>query len=139
MNALGKCTFVFLLCWKTLERKTDTTPHAINISFIMAVSKIFSVDKMKEFVIVKDLSHSDVSNMLQEKNPDVKGISEISVKRFCTSNNIRKRSNLSKEEFQKITFMEAFMEIIVFRKVLKRIKEVIQLLGLHYYHYKNIH
>ena len=40
--------------------------------------------------------------MLQEKNPDDKKISERSVRRFCTSNNIRKRSNLSKEEFQEM-------------------------------------
>ena len=45
--------------------------------------------------------------MLQEKNPDVKGISERNIRRFCTSNNIRKRSNLSKEEFQEIIFLEA--------------------------------
>ena len=74
---------------------------------IMAFSKFVSVDEMKELVIVKDLSYSDVSNMLQEKNPDVKVISERSVRRFCSSNNIRKRSILSKEEFQKIIFLEA--------------------------------
>ena len=45
----------------------------------MAVSKFVSVDEMKELVIVKDLSYSDKSNVLQEKNPEVKGISERSV------------------------------------------------------------
>ena len=106
MNALGECTCVFCYVWKTLERKTLTVPHVTNISFIMAVSKFISVDGMKELVIEKDLSYSDVSSMLQEKNPDVKGISERSVRNFCTSNNNRKRSNLSKEEFQKIIFLE---------------------------------
>ena len=62
---------------------------------------------MKELMIVKDLSYSDMSNMLQEKNPDDKEISERSFRRFCPSNNIRKRSNLSKEESQKIIFFEA--------------------------------
>ena len=57
---------------------------------------------MKGLMIVKDLSYSDRSNMLQEKNPDDKKISERSVRRFCTSNNIRKRSNLSKEEFREM-------------------------------------
>ena len=131
--------------WKTLERKTYTVPDVINISFIMAVSKFISVDEMKELVIVKDLPYSDVSNMLQKKNPDVKGISERSVRRFCSSNNVRKRLNLSKEEFQKIIFLEAskvwrlmyllFMEIILFKK---KITQVIQPLGLHYYHYTNM-
>ena len=37
--------------------------------------------------------------MLQEKNPDAKEIFERSVRRFCTSNNTRNQSNLSKEEF----------------------------------------
>ena len=97
----------FCYVWRTLERKTYTVPHVVNIFFIMAVSKFIFVDEMKELVIVKDLFYSDVSNMLQEKNPDVKGISERSVRHFCTSNNIRKRSNLSTEEFRKIIFLEA--------------------------------
>ena len=65
----------------------------------MAVSKFVSADEVKELVIVKNFSYSDVSNMLQEKNSDVKGISETSVMRLRTFNNIRKQSNLSKEEF----------------------------------------
>ena len=88
MNALAACACV------------------IKISFIMAVSKFVSVDEMKELVIVKELPYSDVSNILQENNPDAKGISERSVRRFCTYTNIRKQSNLSKEEFQKITFLQ---------------------------------
>ena len=92
----------------------------------MAVSKFVSVDEMKELLIVKDLSYSDKSNMLQEKNPEVKGICERNVRRFCTSNNTRKLSNLSNEEFQKIIFLEAskagrlmhllIREIILFKK-----------------------
>ena len=84
-----------------------TAAHVVNIYFIMAVSKFVSVDEMKELLIVKDLSYSDKINMLQEKNPEVKGISERSVRRFRTSNNTRKRSDLSNEEFQKIIFLEA--------------------------------
>ena len=38
------------------------------------------------------------------KNPDAKGIYKRGVRRFCSSNNIRRQSNLSKEEFQKIIF-----------------------------------
>ena len=124
MNALGECACAFFYIWKTLERNTYTAPHVVNIPFIMEVSKFISVNEMRELVIVKDLSYSDVSNMLQERNPGVKGISERSVRHFCTSNNIRKESNLSKVEFQKIISLEAskvwrlkyllFIEIIVF-------------------------
>ena len=62
---------------------------------------------MKELVIMKDLSYPNMSNILEEKNPEAKGISERSVRCFFTSNNIRKWSNLSKEEFYRIIFLEA--------------------------------
>ena len=39
---------------------------------------------------MKDLSYPNMSNILEEKNPDAKGISERSVRCFFTSNNIRK-------------------------------------------------
>ena len=45
--------------------------------------------------------------MLQEKNPDTKEIFERSVWHFCTSNNIRNQSNLSKEEFETTIFLQA--------------------------------
>ena len=95
--------------WMSLERNTYTTPHLINISFIIAVSKFISVIETQELVIVKDLSYSNVRNkrnMMQDKNPDYEGISERSFRRFCTSNNIRNQSDLSKEEFQKIIFFQ---------------------------------
>ena len=82
-----------------LERKTCTVSYVVNISFVMAVLKSVSDDDMKELVIVKNLHYSDVINMLQEKNSDAKGISKTSAMRLDTSNNIRKQSNLSKEEF----------------------------------------
>ena len=53
-----------------LERNTYTTPHVFSISFAIAVPKFISVIEMQELVIVKDLSYSDVRNMLQEKNPE---------------------------------------------------------------------
>ena len=80
----------FYYVWMYLERKTYTTPHVLNLSFVMVISTFISVDEMKELVTVKDLSYSNVSNMLQEKNPHTKGISEKSVRRFRTSNDIRK-------------------------------------------------
>ena len=79
-----------LFVWMYLERNTYTMPHVLNLSFIIVISKFVSVDEMKELVIVKDLSYSDVTNMFQEKNPHTKGISEKSVRRLRTSNNIRK-------------------------------------------------
>ena len=45
---------------------------------------------MKELVIMKDLSYSDVSNILEEKNLHAKGISKKRVRRFRTFNNMTK-------------------------------------------------
>ena len=73
-----------------LERNTYTTPRVLNLSLIMVISKFISVDEMKELVIMKDLSYSDVSNILEEKNPRAKGISKKRVRRFRTSNNMTK-------------------------------------------------
>ena len=99
----------FCYVWMSLERNTYTAPYLINISFIIAVSKFISVIEMQELVIVKD-SYSNVRNirnMMEDKNPDYEGIFERSFRRFCTSNNIRNQSDLSKEEFQKIIFFQA--------------------------------
>ena len=73
-----------------LERNTYTTPHILNLSFIIVISKFISVDEMKELLIMKDLSYPNMSNILEEKNPHAKGISEKSVRHFRTSNNMRK-------------------------------------------------
>ena len=80
----------FSYAWMSLERNNYTVPHVLNMSFVMVISKIISVDEMKEAVMVKDLSYFDVSNMLQEKNSYAKGISEKSAARFRISKNIRK-------------------------------------------------
>ena len=60
----------FCYVWVSFERNTYTMPHVINISFLIAVPKFISVIEMQELVIVKDLSYSDVRNILQEKNPE---------------------------------------------------------------------
>ena len=78
-----------LFVWMYLERNTYTMPHVLNLSFIIVISKFVSVD---------------VSNRLQEKNQHTKGISQKSVRHFHT--NIEKSSNLSKEEFHRIIFLE---------------------------------
>ena len=112
--------------YECVSKETIILCHMSWTSFMITVSKFISVTEMQKLVIVKDMTYSDVRNMLQEKNPDAEGISERSVKSFGTSNNIRNQSNLSKEEFQKIIFLQAsiilhlkcllFMEIIVFKR-----------------------
>ena len=60
----------FCYVWVSFERNTYTMPHVINISFLIAVPKFISVIEMQELVIMKDLSYSNVRNILQEKNPE---------------------------------------------------------------------
>ena len=91
----------------SLEKNTYIVSHSINICFIVAISRFISFAEMKELVIMKDMFSSNVRNMLQEKNPDTKEIFERSVWHFCTSNNIRNQSNLSKEEFETTIFLQA--------------------------------
>ena len=126
----------------SLERNNNTVPHVINVSFIITVSNFISVAETQELVIVKDLSYYEERNMLQEKNLVAIGV-------FCTSINMRNQSNLSDEKFQKIIFLRAsskawhlkcllFMEIMVFKRILDNITQVIQLFRLLYYPYENI-
>ena len=82
MNVLGEFACIFLYVWMSLERNTYTVLHVVNFSVFMAVLKFTSVDEMKQLVILNDLAYSDVTNMLQEKNSDAKGISERSVRCF---------------------------------------------------------
>ena len=91
----------------SLEKNTYIVSHGINICFIVAISRFISFAEMKELVIMKDMFSSNVRNMLQEKNPDTKEIFERSAWHFCTSNNIRNQSNLSKEEFETTIFLQA--------------------------------
>ena len=60
----------FCYVWVSFERNTYTMPHVINISFLIAVPKFISVIEMQELVIMKDLSYSNVRNILKEKNPE---------------------------------------------------------------------
>ena len=64
------------------------------------------VNETKNIMTVKDLPYPDVRNILQEKNADFKQISERSVRSFCSTIDIGKQSNLGKEEFQKIIFLQ---------------------------------
>ena len=62
----------FCYVWIFLERNTYFASRVVDTSFITAISSFMFANEMKELVIVKDLSYSDVRNMLQEKNPDAK-------------------------------------------------------------------
>ena len=80
---------LFVMYGDVFRKKVYTTLHVSNLSFIMVISKFIPVDEMKDLVIVNDLPYSEVSNILQEKNPHAKGISEKSIRHFCTSNDIK--------------------------------------------------
>ena len=51
---------------------------------------VVTVEEMKKYVTELELSHKDISDLLQNQNPRVRGLSASSVKRFCASHRIHK-------------------------------------------------
>lgn len=49
-------------------------------------------------LVLQGTTHKEISDLLQFANPNVRGFSEISVRRFCQRNNISYRSNLTDSE-----------------------------------------
>ena len=54
----------------------------------MLLSNYVTKSAMENRVKDKKLSHSEISNMLRSENPGVQGLSERSVRRFCTKHSI---------------------------------------------------
>ena len=49
----------------------------------MALSSVTSLDEMKSLVLRKRKTHQEISNVIREKYPDMRGLSAMNVKRFC--------------------------------------------------------
>jgi len=54
---------------------------------------------MKHLVHTKRKTHQEISNMLRKRHPGTKGLSMISVGRFCVKNGIRAKRTV--EEIEK--------------------------------------
>jgi len=66
---------------------------------ILALQNIISPGEMKHLVHTKRRTHQEISDMLKERHPGLKGLSKISIRKFCIKNGIRKRRSF--EEMKK--------------------------------------
>jgi len=66
----------------------------------MALSDIISSEEMKSLVLTERKSHKEISNILTERNPGTRGLSAMSVRRFCAKYGIRTRTTLNVKEIE---------------------------------------
>ena len=67
----------------------------------MALSSVISLGEMKSLVLTKRETHQEISNILKERYPDMRGLSAMNVRRFCNENRIKTRTTLNDSEIQK--------------------------------------
>jgi len=56
---------------------------------------------MKHLVHTEGKTHQEISNILRKRNPGIKGLSMISVGRFCVKNGIRTRKTVEEIDTEK--------------------------------------
>ena len=66
--------------------------------FQMALSSVISLDEMKSLALTKRKTHQEISNILKERQPDMRSLSAMNVRRFCDENGIRTRTTLDVSE-----------------------------------------
>ena len=66
----------------------------------MALSSVISLDEMKSLLLTKRKTHQEISNILNERHPDMQGLSAMNVRRFCNQNGIRTQKNLDDSEIE---------------------------------------
>ena len=67
----------------------------------MALSSVISLYEMKSLVLTKRKTHQEISNILKERHPDMRGLSAMNVRRFCNESGIRTRATLDDSEIEK--------------------------------------
>ena len=67
----------------------------------MALSSVILPDEMKSLVLRKRKTHQEISNILKERHPDMRGSSVMNVRRFCNETGIRTRATLDDSEVEK--------------------------------------
>ena len=67
----------FMVLWICAFKKYFLTKHK------MALSRVTSLDEMKSLVLTKRKTHQEISNVIRERYPDMRGLSAMNVKRFC--------------------------------------------------------
>ena len=75
--ALNIHRLFFGVLWICAFKKYFLTEHK------MALSSVTSLDEMKSLVLTKRKTHQEISNVIRERYPDMRGLSAMNVKRFC--------------------------------------------------------
>ena len=57
-----------------------------------------SVDEMRNYVLRGKMTHQQISEELQRRNSGVRGLSVMSVRRFCSKHNIHRTTQISDDE-----------------------------------------
>ena len=68
----------------------------------MALSSVISLDEIKSL---------EISNILEERHPDIRGFSAMNVRRFYNENRIRTQTTLDDSEIEK-EVTKSFNEVI---------------------------
>ena len=94
-QCIGYTYVIFFSVWICVFKKYFLTQYK------MALSSVISLDEMKSLVLTKRKTHQEISNILKERHPDMRGLSAMNVRRFCNENGIRTRTTLDDSEIEK--------------------------------------
>lgn len=114
-----RCTFVVLLIvgWRTGTRVN----FLAGLSKMAAIEKVVNASYIRELVEVQGKTHKETSQILKQAFPGENGLSERSVRRYCTANGIRRHdSNLACLEVD-IVVSEAISEVCIFLELFQHI------------------
>ena len=99
-QCIGYTYVIFFGVWICVFKKYFLTQYK------MALSCVISLDEMRSLVLTKRKTHQEISNILKERYPDMRGLSAINVRRFCNENGTRTTlddSEIEKEVRKSIT------------------------------------
>ena len=71
---------IFLGVWICIFKKYFLTQHK------MVLSSVISLNEMKSLVFTKRKTHQEISNILKERHPVMRGVSAMNVRQFCNKN-----------------------------------------------------
>ena len=94
-QCIGYTEVIFFGIWICVFKKYFPTQYK------MVLSSVISLDEMKSLVLTKRKTHQEISNILKERHPDMRGLSTMNVRRFCNENGIRTRTTLDDSELEK--------------------------------------
>ena len=76
-QCIGYTYIIFFGVWICVFKKYFLTQYK------MALSSVISLDEMKSLVLTKRKTHQEISNILKERHPDMRGLTAMNVTPFC--------------------------------------------------------